>query len=67
MHLDNAGGWLLLTEVNGESNPTAVLLIVQLFTQEVSCIGFEQRNASFLTSVGFSPDKESWFGVLSLS
>ena len=67
IQLDNTGDWPLLNVLKGDSSPAATLLLELWFTQEVSCIGFEQRNASFLTSIGFSLENESWFGVLSLS
>lgn len=57
----------LRSELNADGSSGDDLLVLR-FTQEVSCIGLEQRNASFLTRVGFSLDNvESWFGVLSLS
>lgn len=59
--------WSLRSELNADGSSGEDLLVLR-FTHEVSCIGLEQRNASFLTSVGFSLDNvESWFGVLSLS
>lgn len=59
--------WSLVSGLNGEGS-SGEELFVFVFTHEVSCIGLVQRNASFLTSAGFSLDNvESWFGVLSLS
>ena len=57
----------LRSGLNAEGSSCEDLFVFR-FTHEFSCIGLEQRNASFLTSAGFSLDNvESWFGVLSLS
>lgn len=69
IQFDNIGDdWPLLTGLKGAGTPGEDLFELK-FTQEVSCIGSEQRNANFLTSAGFSLDNvvESWLGVLSLS
>ena len=59
--------WSLRSGLNAEGSSCEDLFVLR-FTHDVSCIGLEQRNASFLTSAGFSLDNaESWFGVLSLS
>ena len=57
----------LFEEVKDDCSPAAELVFEKWFIQELNCIGLEQRKASFLTSVGFVLDRESWSGVLSLS
>ena len=79
VQFDTVWEWPLVNEGKWDSSPAAAevlfemwstdaeLLFELLFIQDLNCIGLEQRNASFLTSVGLSLDKESWFGVLSFS
>ena len=47
--------WSLRSGLNAEGSSCEDLFVLR-FTHDVSCIGLEQRNASFLTSAGFSLD-----------